>query len=78
MLPFGSGPGLDSAAAAAAVDVGAKVFVLLVSNGEGKKSSTENTFVTSKKSWLFVTDLFRKHQRTITSFRLAGLDWWEF
>lgn len=32
-----------------------------------EKSSTENTFVTSKKSWLFVTDLFMKHQRALVS-----------
>lgn len=34
---------------------------------EREKSSTENTFVTSKKSWLFVTDLFMKHQRALVS-----------
>lgn len=34
---------------------------------EREKSSTENTFVTSKKYWLFVTDLFMKHQRALIS-----------
>lgn len=44
-----------------------------MSNRE-EKAAAENTFATSEKSWLFVTDLFIKHQRAFTCFRLAGLD----
>lgn len=45
---------------------------------ERQKSSTENTFATRKKFWLFVTDLFMKHQHALACLRVAGLDKWGF